>query len=243
MISVIIQIRMGSTRLSNKSFLNLNGNPLIFHVIDRIKYSKKIDQIIVATTTNPIDNKIETWCNENNVECFRGSEDNVLKRYYDCAKKYKSDYIVRITGDDPFKDYRMIDNAIENLLVSKNDFVCNNSPVSFPEGLDVEVFTFDTLAKIYENANSQEYKEHVTLYVHKNKSLFKIHNFKNFKNLSNYRWTIDYPEDYIFTKKIYKALYKKDKVFLTEDIYKLLEDNPNLLLINNKLNKSTLYEK
>ena len=243
MIAAIVQIRMGSKRLPEKAFLSLAGKPLIYHVVDRLKYSSEIDQIIVATTINKIDDVIEKWCDENGIHCFRGSEDNVLKRYYDCAKKYQCDFIVRITGDDPFKDYRLIDKAIVSCKVMRKDFVCNNSPVSFPEGLDVEVLTFDTLSNIYRNARTKEYREHVTLYIHKNKKLFSTYNLVNPKDYSRYRWTIDYAEDYIFAKEIYETLYKNNEIFLTEDIYNLLNEDPSLLLINNELKKSALYEK
>ena len=242
-ISAIVQIRMGSTRLPKKTFLKLAGFPLIHHAISRLKPSKLINEVIIATTKNNEDDEIEIWCKNHKIKCFRGSENNVLKRYYDCAEKYNSDYIVRITGDDPFKDYRIIDKAVEIISSNKYDFVCNNSPASYPEGLDVEVFTKDTLIKIYENATSDQEKEHVTLYVHNNKSLFKTFNMKNSEDLSNYRWTIDYEEDYIFAKKIYDKLYFKKNIFLTEDIYKILKENSSLLSINNNQKKSILYEK
>lgn len=242
-ISAIVQIRMGSTRLPGKTFLNLAGKPLIYHVINRLKSTKKVNELIIATTKNNEDDEIEIWCKNHEIKCFRGSENNVLKRYYDCAQKYNSDYIVRVTGDDPFKDYRIIDKAVEIITSNKYDFVCNNSPASYPEGLDVEVFTKDTLTKIYENVTSDEEKEHVTLYIHNNKSLFKTFNMENSEDLSNYRWTIDYEEDYIFTKKIYDKLYFKKNIFLTEDIYKILKENSSLLSINNNQKKSILYEK
>ncbi len=238
----IIQARTGSTRLPSKIFLDLCGNSLLFHVIDRLKPSKFINKIVVATTTASNDDKIQDWAIDNNVDCFRGSEENVLERYYFAAKKFNANIVVRITADDPFKDYRMIDNAIMILKDGNYDFVCNNNPVSYPEGLDVEVISMDALCQSYAKSTSKFEQEHVTQYIHKNKDKFKIYNLKNDKDLSYYRWTIDTKEDYIFTKEIYNFLYKKDRMFLTEDVYRLLEIEPNLLKINNEVKKSDLYK-
>ncbi len=237
----IIQARTGSTRLPNKIFYELSEKPLLFHVVERIKPSSEIDQIVVATTKSENDDLINNWAKENGIYCFRGSEKNVLKRYYYAAEKYDADLIVRITADDPFKDYRIIDNAVRIIKEKNFDFVCNNNPVSFPEGLDVEVLTMNSLKKSFQNSKTNFEKEHVTQYIHLNRNKFKVFNIKNNINLSHYRWTLDTFEDYNFTKQIYDNLYIKGKIFLTEDIYKLLEQKPFLLDINKNVKKSTLY--
>ena len=243
MIAAIVQIRMGSTRLPKKAFLDLCGHPLIYHVVSRLQQCKNLDRIIVATTDNKIDDEIEEWCDRNNIVCFRGDEEDVLKRYYDCATAFGIDLIVRITGDDPFKDYNLIDEAVECAVVNKLDFVCNNSPVTYPEGLDVEVITYNVLKQIHENANSPEHREHVTLYIHENKSDFTIQNLADSIDRSSYRWTIDFPKDYQFVKVIYEELFKEGELFQSQEIYNLLRIRPELQLINSNLKKSKLYEK
>jgi spore coat polysaccharide biosynthesis protein SpsF len=238
----IIQARTGSTRLPNKIFLKLANASLLSHVVNRLRPSKEINKIVVATTTSPKDDGVEEWCVNNYVDIFRGSEENVLDRYFQAAKEFNADIIIRVTADDPFKDYRLIDQAVQIIKDKNYDFVCNNNPVSFPEGLDVEVITMDALSKSFVNATSSFEKEHVTQYIHLNKNLFKIFNIHNDEELSHYRWTIDTEEDYLFVKEVYGLLYKKDIIILPEDIYKLLRKKPNLLEINREVKKSDLYK-
>lgn len=240
-VAAIIQARRGSTRLPDKVFLELSNKPLLEHVVNRLKKADLLQEIIIATTDLPNDNLIETWADSNNISVFRGSENNVLERYYEAAKKFQIDVIVRITADDPFKDYRLVDEAVRVLIDNKLDFVCNNNPVSFPEGLDVEVLTFNALEISYNNVISDFDKEHVTQYIHKNKDMFKIANIQNDKDLSFYRWTLDTIEDYQFAQKIYSELYKEGDVFLREEILELLEKSPLILELNNKVNRSDLY--
>jgi spore coat polysaccharide biosynthesis protein SpsF len=240
-VAAIIQARRGSTRLPDKVFLELSNKPLLEHVVNRLKKSDLLQEIIIATTDLPDDNLIQTWANSNNISVFRGSENNVLERYYEAAKKYQIDVIVRITADDPFKDYRLVDEAVRVLIDNKLDFVCNNNPVSFPEGLDVEVLTFNALEVSYNNVISDFDKEHVTQYIHKNKDKFNIANIQNEKDLSFHRWTLDTIEDYQFAQKIYSELYKEGYEFLREEVLELLEKSPLILELNNKVNRSDLY--
>jgi spore coat polysaccharide biosynthesis protein SpsF len=239
-VAAIIQGR-GSTRLPDKVFLELSNKPLLEHVVNRLKKADLLQEIIIATTDLPNDNLIETWADSNNISIFRGSENNVLERYYEAAKKFQIDVIVRITADDPFKDYRLVDEAVRVLIDNKLDFVCNNNPVSFPEGLDVEVLTFNALEISYNNVVSDFDKEHVTQYIHKNKDMFNIANIQNDKDLSFHRWTLDTIEDYQFAQKIYSELYKEGDVFLREEILELLEKSPLILELNNKVDRSDLY--
>mgnify|MGYP000729914387 CR=1 FL=1 len=240
-VAAIIQARRGSTRLPDKVFLELSNKPLLEHVVNRLKKADLLQEIIIATTDLPNDNLIESWANSNKISVFRGSENNVLERYYEAAKKFQVDVIVRITADDPFKDYRLVDEAVSVLIENKLDFVCNNNPVSFPEGLDVEVLTFNALEVSYNNVISDFDKEHVTQYIHKNKDKFNIANIQNDKDLSFYRWTLDTIEDYQFAQKIYSELYKEGDVFLREEIFELLEKSPLIMELNNKVNRSDLY--
>ena len=242
MISAIIQARVSSTRLPNKVFSDIKGKPLLWHVVNRLKISACLDNIIIATTDNEADDLIQDWASENNISCFRGSENNVLKRYYDAAKDYNSTTIVRITADDPFKDYEIMDNVI-NQLISKNaDFASNNFPPTFPEGLDIEVFTFSALRKAYENSISDFEKEHVTQYFYNNINDFKFVSIENDKDLSDLRWTIDTPHDLEMTRKIYNHFADENTIYLLKDILNVLIENPELVKINSKVERSLMYK-
>jgi spore coat polysaccharide biosynthesis protein SpsF len=241
-IVAIIQARINSSRLPNKVLHDLSGKSLLEHVVLRLKPSKKINKIVVATTTRLHDDQIEDLCKRLEIDCYRGSETNVLERYFEASKLFKADIIIRITADDPFKDYRIIDNAIDILIEKKLDFVCNNNPPTFPEGLDVEVITFEALKNSYLNATTDFQREHVTQYIHQNQSKYKIYNIQNASNLSDYRWTIDTLEDFTFARKVYDKLYVSNKIFLTEQILALLQNEPALKLINANVAKSDMYK-
>jgi spore coat polysaccharide biosynthesis protein SpsF len=240
-IVAIIQARTSAKRFPNKIFLDLKGYPLIWHVVERIKQSKLVNKIILATTNNQCDEELVTWSKENRINYFTGSENNVLKRFYDVAKLHNADIIVRITADDPFKDPHLLDKAISTLLTDNLDFVCNNNPPTFPEGLDVEVFTFKALNKAFREVDSKFEKEHLTQYFHKNKKKFKQKNISSDIDLSSFRWTIDYQEDYEMVKVIYEKLYVKNKLFSTQEIMDLLKINPDIKEINSVSLRSHMY--
>ena len=243
MTTAIIQARLGSTRLPGKVLRDLNGKPLIQHIINRLKYCKAIDKIILATTTNPIDNKLIDWCNNNNVVYFRGDENNVLKRYYDAATLFKVDSIVRVTADDPFKDPEVIDSVINLLLKEKLDFAFNNNPPSFPEGLDTEVFTYKAIKRAYEADTTDFEKEHVTQYFYHNPKIFKMKNYSYKKDISYMRLTVDTEQDFELAKKIYADLSPKGQMFYLSDILSLFEKEPYLLNLNKDVKRSAMYAK
>ncbi len=242
MIVAIIQARIGSTRLPNKVFKDLCGRPLIWHVVDRLKYSKKINKIILATTHNPLDDTLVKWAENEQVAYFRGSEENVLSRFYEAANKSKADIIVRITADDPFKDPEIIDQVID-LLQNKNlDFAYNNLPPSFPEGLDTEVFTYAALEQAYKNSKDVFEQEHVTQYFYRHPDQFSHGNIFHSKDISHLRWTIDTPNDFKLALFVYKMLYKEGMLFKTKDILNLYKDYPELLEINSEESRSEMYK-
>lgn len=241
-VKAIIQARCGSTRFPNKVFALINEKPLIWHVVDRLKYTKNIDDIIIATTTSEKDDKIEQWCAENGIKCFRGNEDDVLNRYYGASKAFPSDVVVRITADDPFKEPSVIDKVITTLVEGGYDYVTNNYPPSFPEGLDCEAFTSVVLEKMEECATKDFEREHVTQYVFGHLDEFKIKNVSSEKMLKNYRWTIDTEADYEMVKSIY-AHRKEDKdILLMDEIISILEDNPEIIEINADVHRSLMYQ-
>jgi spore coat polysaccharide biosynthesis protein SpsF len=243
MIVAIIQARLGSTRFPSKIFARLSDKPLIWHVVDRLRYSKKIDKIVLATTDSPIDTDLAKWAENENLAFYRGDENDVLKRFYFAAKKYAATIIVRITADDPFKDPNIIDLVIEKLQTEQLDFAYNNNPPSFPEGLDTEVFTFAALENAYQHSVDAFEKEHVTQFFYRNKSLFKQSNLSNNIDLSYLRWTIDTKIDLEMVKRIYDILYKENEIFLMADILNVLEQNRDISDINKNENRSSMYNK
>jgi spore coat polysaccharide biosynthesis protein SpsF len=242
-IVAIVQARVGSTRLPNKIFYELSGKPLIWHVINRLKISKRLSDIVIATTENILDDKLASWADKNEVKLFRGSETNVLNRYYNAAIYFGADIIVRITADDPFKDAIVMDSVIDMVSMESIDFGFNNKPASFPEGLDIEVFTFQALEKAHSNSIDSFEQEHVTQYFHRNPSQFSMKNLTYKENLSHLRWTIDTIDDYNMTCEVYEELYKPGNIFLLPEILTLLQKKPEIALINNNVERSIMYKK
>ena len=241
-VTAIIQARCGSTRFPNKVFTMIDGKPLIWHVVNRLEYTKSIDDIIIATTTNIIDDEIETWCKNNRIKYYRGSEDNVLNRYYMASKKYPSDVIVRITADDPFKEPAVIDKVVRTYLDGNFDYVTNNYPPTFPEGLDCEVFSADLLRKMEKESNDDYEREHVTQYVFRHANNFSIGNVKNDVDLSYLRWTIDTKDDLKMVNAIYANRIKENELLLMDEILDILNINPEIKNINSNVARSAMYK-
>jgi len=247
MITAIIQARLGSTRLPEKALLKVNGRPLLSCMIERVKRAGKIDKIVIATTTSHLDNKIEVFCKNENVEYFRGSENDVLDRYYKCAKQIGAKVIVRLTSDCPLIDPAVIDEVINCYLENsfKYDFVANTAPPpgTYPDGMDVEVFSFDLLGKAWKNAKKPSEREHVTFYFWKNPDLFKVYRHDLKTDLSKYRLTIDYEEDYLLIKKIIEHFHDDKLLFTMEDIIAFLKSNPDIAKINQHIERNVGWQK
>lgn len=234
MILAILQARMSSSRLPGKVSKNILGKPMLVRQIERLSKSKLIDKIIVATSIEASDNELETFCKDNNIECFRGNLNNVLDRYYQCAKQFNPQHIIRLTGDCPVTDPQIIDKIIELHLEENNDYTSNTIIRTFPKGLDAEIFKYSSLEKAYNEAKTDFEKEHVTVYFYQHPELFKLGCFKNDIDLSNLRLTVDYPEDFELITKIYESLYTNKPNFTLNDIIELLNQNQTLKLINSQ---------
>ena len=238
-ICCIIQVRTTSSRLPNKVLLNLPYNSektVLEQVISRVRKSKMIDDIIVATTVNETDDGIEKLCNRLEVHCYRGSEENVLSRYYEAATKYGADYILRITSDCPCIDYEVIDNLIKLHLDEKNDFTSNNQKHTFPHGLDCEMITYGVLKDAFDNATEKYETEHVMPYVYKsNPDKYKIGLLEDEEDNYNIRITLDTEEDYTVLCLIYDFLYEENKVFYKSDIINLFKRKKYLYKINENI--------
>ena len=241
MISAIIQARMASTRLPGKTMKLLAGKPLIQHVIDRLSFSNTIDNIILATSVSASDDALSAWANDYGVSCYRGSEFDVLDRYYHAALVHNSSVVVRVTADDPFKDPFLIDSVVSFFRQYQLDFAYNNNPPSYPEGLDVEVFNFASLKKAAFASSDSFEREHVTQYFYRNPELFLQKNFCYKQNLSQLRWTIDTEVDYQMAQIVYNHLYVDGSIFTFHDILSFLSDHPEVASINSNVKRSSMY--
>jgi spore coat polysaccharide biosynthesis protein SpsF len=240
-IVAIIQARMGATRLPGKVLKEAAGKPLLWHLINRLQKCKSLDEIVVGTTTNESDRKIIEFCKQNTIHYFAGSEKDVLDRYYQAAKSFNADSIVRITADCPVIDPQIVDE-VTNEYVEKGYDVCGLSG-GFPDGLDVTVFSFETLEDTWKNAKLPSEREHVGPYMSKHPEKFKSGEYVKFDNLGHHRWTVDEENDLRFIREIFSRLYEPGKIFLTEDILNLLEREPELSKINEGIVRNEGYIK
>lgn len=235
--TAIIQARMGSTRLPGKVLKEVNGQPLLLHQIRRVKQAKSIDRIIIATSDATQDDAIVKFCEQHVVDYFRGSENDVLARYYNSAKAFGANTIVRLTADCPLCDPTIIDLTVDLFKKEKIDYAANTVPPetsTFPDGTDVEVFSMAALERAHREAQDGHDREHVTFYFWKHNNGFKTAQLKNNQDYSRYRFTVDYPEDLEVVEFIIKALYRKQHVGTMQEIINLLETNLEIKVKNAK---------
>lgn len=237
MILAILQARVSSTRLPGKVMKPVMGEPMLFRQIERVRRATRIDRLIVATSTDPSDDPIETMCRDKGVACYRGSLDDVLDRFYQTAKGFAPDHVVRLTGDCPLADPRLIDRLISFYLEGDYDYVSSAIEPTFPDGLDAEIFRFSCLERVWKGAALPSQREHVTLSIYQQPELFRIGSYRNEVDLSHLRWTVDEPADFDLVTEIYETLYPANPDFTTEDILELLEKRPLLATMN------TCYER
>ena len=233
-IGAIIQARMGSTRLPEKVMKELFGKTVLEHVIERVGQSKCVDEIIIATTVEDRDSIIFDEAIKCGAKAFKGSENDVLSRYYFAAKENNLDVIVRVTSDCPLIDPLILDEMIEFYLNNEFDIVTNaGSDVlnrTFPRGLDTEIFSFQVLEDTFINAKENYQREHVTPYIYETSECKEY--FMNEINYSKYRWTLDTDEDFKLISDVYNYLYHGKHDFYFQDIIKLFESRPELYDIN-----------
>ena len=240
-VTIIIQARQDSTRFKNKILKKINGKEIILNLISRLKKCKKINDIIVAIPNNLRNKNLSNLLKSNNIKIFKGSEKNVLKRYYDCSVYNNIKHILRITSDCPLIDPKIIDQMYNVYDNNDVDYLSNTIDRTFPDGLDAEFFSFKTLKKTYENAVSAEDKEHVTSYI-KRTNLFKKKNYFNKDDNSHIRLTLDYKEDLKIIKKF--IIFNKKKDFGIKELISFYKKNKNIFIKNSKIiNKESLKKK
>jgi len=240
-IIAIVQARMGSTRLPGKVLLDLAGKPMLVRDIERIQRSKKIDDIVIATTTKSDDDIIISLCHEYGWNFFRGSENDVLDRYYQAAQEYHAKTIVRITSDCPLIEPTIVDLVIDKFISEEPDvdYVSNAFPLrTYPRGLDAEVISFSALERCWKEDINPRFREHVTAYVIYNTEQFRIFEVNNDTDLSSLRWTVDTPEDFEFVSQVYHHF--GENTFSWIDILDLLNQNPELQDINKNIKQKEI---
>lgn len=220
MVTAIIQARMSSTRLPGKVLKTVKGRPLLSYQVERIRRARLLEQIVVATTASAHDGALARFCEEEKLNYFRGSEKDVLARFYQAAKRFKANVIVRLTADSPLIDPLLIDEAVNFYKNNTDlyDYVANTAPPpsTFPDGMDVEVFSFSVLERAFLEAKLPSEREHVTFYLWKT-AKFRTYQIKHSRDYSHYRFTVDYPQDFEVVSEIFEQLYPKNNFFTMED--------------------------
>lgn len=229
----IIQARTGSQRLPSKVFELIAGKPMLEHVVERTSRCQSIDHVIVATTIEKPDQQIADFCEQKGWSCFRGSEQDVLDRYYQAASHYAAQVIVRITSDCPLIDPVWISQVVESVKSADQviDYSSNINPVrTLPRGLDVEAFTISALRKLWLQFRDPRYREHVTLAIAENPSRFRIQKVCNEADWSHLRWTVDTPSDLELIRNIFEQF--PDNHFSWLDVLERYQKFPDWNLIN-----------
>ena len=230
----IIQARMGSERLPGKVIKEIKGIPMIVHILNRLNQSSKIEKTIVATSTNSENDQLVEIVENAGGTIFRGSEDDVLKRYVDAAEQFEGEYIIRVTGDCPLISAEVIDTLIDKFLEAKVDYMRVDVPNTFARGFDAEIFTKEALIKAHKEATEARYREHVTLYMYEHPEEFTIEKMEAEEswNRPNYRLCVDTKEDFEVVEKIYDALYDDNPHFTIDDIILYLDNCSEVANIN-----------
>jgi spore coat polysaccharide biosynthesis protein SpsF len=243
-VTAIIQARMGSTRLPGKVLKDVAGRPMIEQMMHRLSRAKRLNRIVAATSTTVGDDPLAELLYKNGILTFRGPENDVLSRYYEAAKVFNADVVVRLTGDCPLIDPFIVDEVVKRHLDSDADYTSNTLERTFPLGMDTEVFSFKVLEKAYRQAKENYQREHVTPYFYLNPGIFKLQGIKAEGKLHrpDLRLTVDTAEDLELIRAIYNRLGQNGRFFNTEEVIELLDTLPELVAINVHVQQKGLIE-
>jgi spore coat polysaccharide biosynthesis protein SpsF len=240
----ILQARLGSTRLPAKVIADVCGKPLLARVVERTRRIPGIDQVVLATTNLPDDEKLMALAGEWRLTAFAGSPDDVLDRYYQTARAFDADVVARVTADCPLLDPTVSGRVVARFRDGDVDYASNVRPPTFPDGLDTEVFSFAALERAWREARLQSEREHVTPYIWKHPERFRLANVANDVDLSAHRWTVDEPADLVLVRRIYEQLSAETgESFGMADVLELLRRMPSLQSINAHFTRNEGYAK
>lgn len=240
-IVAIIQARMSSSRLPGKVLMDLGGETALARTVHRLQRSRAITKIVVATTSAPADTPIVEECDRLQVSHFRGSENDLLDRYYQAAHANAASAVVRITSDCPLIDPELVDETIRIFKGEGADYASNIFPRTYPRGLDTEVFTSAALHRAWREALEPHQREHVTPYFYEHPKVFRLKSLSGNADHSRYRWTLDTPEDLELLRAIYSRFDNRDD-FHWSEVIRLMEREPELAEINSQVLQKTVRE-
>lgn len=235
----IVQARMGSTRLPGKVLKDLGGETVLARVVGRLRRATRVDEIVVATTDSAADDAIVRECHRLKVSSFRGSENDVLDRYYRAAQVCAARTVVRITSDCPVIDPQLVDETVRVFQQQRGDYASNAFPRTYPRGLDAEVFTAAALEQAWRDAHEPYEQEHVTPYFYEHPELFRVVSLRGEIDCSQYRWTLDTAEDLELLRAIY-ARFRNQDDFSWSEVIQLMECEPELTELNSRVVQKAL---
>lgn len=228
-VGVVLQARVSSSRLPGKVLLPLMGEPMLVRQLERLRHATTIDDLVIATSDDPSDDELTFELEQRGYSVFRGSLNNVLERFIGAGRSIGADTVVRLTGDCPLIDARIVDECVSLFKASDCDYASNTHPPTFPDGLDVEVTSMRVLADVLARATQTAELEHVTWGIWNRPTLYRVVNFANPVDMSHHRWTVDTPQDFGFVEWVYSCLYEDNPNFATQDVLDLLLKNPSRL--------------
>jgi spore coat polysaccharide biosynthesis protein SpsF len=245
----IIQARMGSNRLPGKVLMPILGKPMLGHIVDRVRTVPSINQVVVAVPNDGANEVLRRFCADNRITHFAGSETDVLDRYYQAARQFEADPVIRITADCPIVDPQLIEKLIQRYKSGGYDHIGVAAGAGadridkgrYPDGLDAECFGFSALDRAWHDATDPRDREHVTRYIWNNKQIFHCGDLTADVVYPKLRLTVDHAEDFALVSKIYESLYSERSPFLLSDVMNFLERNPRLVQVNRKWTEADNY--
>ena len=240
----VIQVRMGSTRLPGKALKKILGKPLLWHLCRRVRAASLLDRVVIATAAGAENQPIVDFARDFGIDCFAGSEQDLVDRFYRTAQKFGATALVRVTGDCPLADPGVIDAMVRHFQAnsSKYDYISNAIKPTFPDGLDLDIFSSATIERMHREVKDPFWREWFTSFLREHPADYRIANFENDTDLSALRWTVDYREDFDFTEAVFSRLYPRKKIFVMEDILELLKTEPSLGDMNRKYLRDAAYD-
>ena len=230
----VVQVRMGSSRLPGKVMAAIEGHPMTWHIVNRLRHARLLNNVVIAVADGQSDEPIRRMARDESIPYFAGSEADLIDRVYRTALEFHADAIVRITGDSPLVDPDVVDLLVKvySDRSAELDYVSNGRPPTFPYGLNAEVYPTATLQSLWHQIKDPLYREWFPVYVWEHEDAFRTYNVVHSEDLSHLRWTVDYDEDLSFVRQVYDRLYTEGKVFRMIDVLRLLASEPHLAKIN-----------